>query len=197
MNREVELHLRRFFHGHDCSVVRAPGRVETLLPEFRVMVLGPRPRTGLWTYASLGASGVKTGDHACEFFVLAPEANDRHVELIAMVAYYHATPTPTCRLGLGHTVRIGRPWLPGATCWNFLISLPYPFGPELELCRVTDGTVQILWLLPITGEELRFRKENGLEALEQRFEAAAIEYWKPRRKSVVRRSTKEEAPGRA
>jgi hypothetical protein len=158
-----------------------------LLPGFHVVVIGPGPRTGLWTYASLGASCIETGEHGIEFFVLAPEPEDAHVELIAMVAHYHATPTANYRLGLGHTVKIGRPWLPGSTCWNLLVSLPYPFGPELERCAVPGGHAQLLWLLPITGEELHFKKEHGLDALEQEFDAAAVEFWKSLRKSVVPR----------
>jgi hypothetical protein len=52
-----------------------------------------------------------------------------------MVAYYHAT-SGDYRLDHGHTVPIGRPWIRGSSCDHLLLSLPYPWGPELETCTV-------------------------------------------------------------
>jgi hypothetical protein len=40
-------------------------------------------------------------------------------------------------------------------------------------------------LLPITQPERDFKPANGLEALEARFDDAALEYWDTRRASVV------------
>ena len=65
------------------------------------------------------------------------------------------------------------------------MSTPYPLGPELEHCDDPGGHVQVLWLLPITEQERAFATSNGLEALEQRFDDAALEYWDPNRRSVV------------
>jgi hypothetical protein len=39
--------------------------------------------------------------------------------------------------------------------------------------------------LPITTDERDFKVTNGLEALERRFEEAALEYWDTQRASVV------------
>ena len=41
------------------------------------------------------------------------------------------------------------------------------------------------WVIPITGEERAYAAEHGLEALEQRFEEAGLEYWDPHRGSVI------------
>ena len=46
-----------------------------------------------------------------------------------------------------------------------LVSLPYPFGPELEVCQLPDGELHVLWLLPITLAEREFKVREGLEAL--------------------------------
>lgn len=181
----VEMHVRRFFRGHPVHFHRWPGPVETRLPGFRVMVVEPGPRTKLWTYVSMGAHQVRHDEHAWEFFVLAQQPADAHVELITMTAHYHANSDPTFRLGLGHTLPIGRPWLPGSSCDHLLVSLPYPLGPELERCNDGDGHVQVLWLLPITEAEREFKKAQGLEALEQQFDKARIEFWDPHRPSVV------------
>ena len=186
MTAAIELHLRRFFREHDGIHFQTwPGPIGTRLPGFRVMVIPPGPRIGLWTYASIGCHAVRDGDHANEFVLLAPDASDAHVELMTMVGHYHASPKAGDRLGVGHTVPIGRAWLPGSSCKTLLVSTPYPFGPELENCVDPDGHVQVVWLLPITEQEHAYAKSNGLEALEQKFDDAALEYWAPNRPSVV------------
>jgi hypothetical protein len=98
-----------------------------------------------------------------------------------MTAWYHLKEG----LGLGHTFPIGEPWLPGSSCTSMLVSLPYPFGPELERCRTPMGDVRVLWLLPITEAERQYKVTAGLLALEQRFDAAALEYWRSDRTSVI------------
>ena len=152
------------------------------MPAFQVLCAGPGPRTDCWTYLSLGASTVShDGTGQLEFFVVAPSKDERHVELVTMVAWYHQK----TGLGWGHSVPIGHPWLPGSLCDHLLISKPYPFGPELEICNFDHGHVHVLWLLPITSAERDFKVDHGLESLEQRFDEAAIEYWDASRKSVV------------
>ncbi|MGW5653784.1 suppressor of fused domain protein [Streptomyces humi] len=81
---------------------------------------------------------------------------------------------------------IGRPWLDDSDCDHYLVSLPYPFGPEFEFCEWGDGAhARILWLLPISKAEKDFRREAGLEALESRFEELGIDPVDPQRASVV------------
>ena len=75
--------------------------------------------------------------------------------------------------------------MPGSSCDHMLVSLPYPFGPDLQACHVGDLHVEVLWLLPITQAEREFKAASGQEALEQRFDEAALRYWDIRRASVV------------
>lgn len=96
-----------------------------------------------------------------------------------MVAYYHCTEG----LDVGHMFPIGRPWCPGASCENFLVSLPYPFGPALE--NMAGHAVRFLWLLPIHGSERQLCREKGLEALESKFDEHKIDYLHVQRPSVV------------
>ena len=179
----LRAHVRRFFKGHRRykSVCRhgLPGRVP---PEFRVVRVAPGPRSRLTTYLSLGAweATGETG-FGLEFVATTAQPERKCVELLTMVAYYHRTE----RLDLGHTFPLGYGWL-GGSCTHVLVSLPYPFGPDLEVCCLGDkGHVRFLWLLPITEAEKRFRHEHGLEALERRFDEVKLNFAVPYRESVV------------
>ena len=180
-NAVVRRHLRQFFAGHACEEHQwtlGPAVVE--LPRLRVAEFAPGPKIGLWVYATVGAWEAR-GDPRLEFLIAAPERDERHVELLTMVTRYHGRRG----LGTGHTVPIGEPWLPGSSCEFFLVSLPYPFGPELEVCNSADWHLHVLWLLPITAAEREFKVREGVEALEQPFDAFGLEYWVPNRVSAV------------
>jgi hypothetical protein len=45
--------------------------------------------------------------------------------------------------------------------------------------------IRFLWLIPITAEELQYKKDNGVEALENKFEETEFNYIDPFRNSVV------------
>ncbi|GGN62246.1 hypothetical protein GCM10010112_20180 [Actinoplanes lobatus] len=172
--RSVREHYAGLFTGSPIAVLGpAPGPVRELVPGLRI--LSWTPSQGGRIYATVGLWDATQRDgHALEFLLHAPEADDEpHVELLTMVAYYHAS-GGDYRLGHGHTVRIGRGWLPGSACDHLLVSLPYPWGPELEACTVPGGHARVLWLLPITRAEKELALRDGLEALEDRFEAAGI-----------------------
>jgi hypothetical protein len=145
-----------------------------------VVEFAPGPKSQLWVYATIGAWEARN-DPRLEFVLVAPKQDLRHVELLFMAAWYHGRRA----LGRGHTLPIGEPWLPGSDCDFLLVSTPYPFGPNLEICNLPDGHVHILWLLPITTAEREFKVREGLEALEQRFETGALKFWLPGRGSVV------------
>lgn len=177
---EIHRHVHEFFEGHDQQRVAFDrGAITDLLPGFHAIEVAPGRRTELWTYVSVGVALVNA-PHV-EFVLTTRAQSERQVELLAMCAYYHHTEG----LGLGHTFPIGQPWLPRSTLDNFLVSLPYPFGPDLEDLSLNEGDVQVLWLLPITRRERDFATSNGVEAIEQRFDEVALEYWNPQRNSVV------------
>jgi hypothetical protein len=181
VNAVVRQHLQGFFSGHSCDEHQwMLGPAPEQLPRLRVVEFAPGPKTRLWVYASVGAWEARD-DQRLEFLIAAPERDQRHVELVTMAAWYHGRHG----LGTGHTLPIGEPWLPRSSCEFFLVSLPYPFGPNLEVCNVTDWHLHVLWLLPITADEREFKLREGVEALEQRFDACGLEYWLPDRASAV------------
>lgn len=143
----------------------------------------PSSKTFSWVYATCGMTPL-TEATPLEIFLLSPTQTERHVELLTVIAHYHQTGS---RLGLGHTVNFGRPWLENSRCSFGLISLPYPFGPALENANVAEKNARVLWLLPITSEERSFKTASGLSALEELFEKQQFDYLDPMRRSVVER----------
>jgi hypothetical protein len=187
MERDEQLttirdHCCRFFQGHAYTEhTWKLGPIKELAPWFKVLRFAPGPKTGLWTYISLGASLLSEPGRKLEFLLLTEQETPRAVELLAMIAHYHHGRS----LDLFHSLPVGEPWLDGATCDHFLVSLPYPFGEDLEVCSRGDARLRILWLLPITTAECEFKKLHGVEAIEALFDKAAISYWRIDRESVV------------
>ncbi len=177
----IRLHYETFFdrEGEELTWPHGPARAR--LGPFRVLRVPPNDETALWTYASVGASALGAETEALEFVLLVPQPSDRAVELVTMAATYHHAE----KLATGHRLPIGEPWLPGATCRAFLVSRPYPFGATLEHLRVGARQIRVTWLLPITEAERRFAAQQGLAALEERFDDAHVEYWRLDRPSVV------------
>ena len=179
----LEEHVRRFFDGRQIETFTwTAGPILDENPHFRVLRIAPQSQGDVWTYVSVGGwAATSDQDYGLEFLICTESAEVRAVELLAMAVYYHRGGT----LGLGHTLPIGEPWLPGSVCDNLLLSLPYPFGPDLETCHVGDRHVQFLWLLPITDAERDWKVSSGLESLESRFDDVELRYWQVDRASVV------------
>ena len=157
------------------------GPIQELPHEFCVLRFAPTVRGGMWRYATLGMSMVSDAS-PLELHMLAREPNDQIVELLVATAHYHRTQE---WLGLGHSVNFGKPWGKGSSCDHGLISLPYLDGPTLEWLRVGTTSVRFLWLIPVTGAEVEFKRMHGLEALEHKFEITKFDYLNPWRESVV------------
>ena len=180
-------HLRAQFPGQVIDELPGvEGPIDDRVEDFRIFRVHPQRSGGWWLYVSCGCwAATQEHGHGLEFVLAAPADDWVNVESVTMNAYYHCGP-PKNRLDVGHTVPIGRPWLGESKCDHYLVSLPYPFGPDFETCAWDDGAhVRILWLLPITKAEKDFRREQGLEALECLFEEHAIDPVDTRRPSVV------------
>ena len=184
MRGAIDAHLRRGFPGQ--RVVAQgwnTGAIATATPEVRVLRGDPETRGGLWLHVSSGAwSGTPAERIGYEFVLVTPYKTLRAVELLAMIVYYH---TGGGVLKVGNTVPIGEPWLPGSACNALLVSDPYLLADELWTLPLGRQEIRFLWIIPITPAERRFVGEYGLEALEQRFELAGLEYWDPHRASIV------------
>jgi len=157
------------------------GPIYELLPEFCVLKFQPGKKRNSWIYATCGMSENKN-EQRLELFILSAVENDFLIELLTVIAHYYADGN---NLGLGHTINFGCPWYDGSLCDHGLISLPYLDGPSLEWLEIGGRKIQFLWLIPITKDELEYKKVNGLESLEDLFEEASFNYSDPLRQSVV------------
>lgn len=185
MKQRLYEHLKHFWPENSLSAFRWEiGPIKGSLPEFLVVRIEPKNEAQPWVYVSVGAWEVPTEfGYREEFFVIAPHEDPIHIENLAMIANLHADKKHT--LNVGSIINIGRGWVDGSTCDHFLVSLPYPFGPSLEVCRSNSTVVEILWLMPITNSEASFARQSGVEQLEQRFDDARIDYKDPHRSTVV------------
>jgi len=157
------------------------GPREELPEEFVVLEFAPTSKRSMWTYATACMSQ-PDDESPIELHLFSPQSSQAHVELLTAIAHYHRH---DAQLDLGHTVNFGRPWMPGSQCDHGLISLPYLDGPDLENLSLDDIAVRFLWLIPITKNELEYKKKNGLEALEEEFDKQKFNYLDPLRDSIV------------
>lgn len=177
----IQKHYSVVWNGEGELMDWKGGQRADLPTEFRVCRFAPNAEEQTWKYATVCMSQPED-EERLELHLLSPVVWAAHTELLFAIAHYHRTGR---RLGLGHTVNFGRPWLPGSSCDHGLISLPYLDGPALELLQLAKGTVRFLWLIPVTKYEVEFRKKYGLEALEAKFEEVHFDYLAAGRQSVV------------
>jgi Suppressor of fused protein (SUFU) len=175
----LEQHYEKVWGKHHARYVWDRGRA--LPQECRVFEFGPSELGPVWIYATCGMS-LREETSSLELFLLSPSKSQDHVELLTAIADFHQT---GAKLDLGHTVNFGRPWLDESKCSFGLISLPYPFGPDLEKADIAGGSIRVLWLIPITPDERAFKIKFGLETLEQLFEEKEFNCLDPLRDSVV------------
>jgi len=160
------------------------GPIQENVPGFRVLRIESRPPGRPVIYVTNGCFVVEPTQHIKhEFFLMSPQEERQHVETLTMLANFHADERH--RLDVGSVVSIGDSWMRGSKCDHLLISVPYPYGPNLEWLKLPDICVRFLWALPVTPQEAAFVELNGMEALEQKFDAVRVDYMNPFRSSVV------------
>ena len=174
--------------GHYAEAWRATAKavrwtsapVADLPNDFRVLVV---PRSADTIAFATRCMSLPTDEERLELHVLCRPRDSEHTslaEILTAVAHYHRTAS---RLAVGHSVNFGKPWAAGSNCVYGVISLPYLDGPRLEW--LPEPRVRFLWLIPVTKAEIEFKKKRGMDALEERFEAAGFDYLDPLRPSIV------------
>jgi hypothetical protein len=157
------------------------GSINLTCPDFSILKFRPRVERNLWTYATVGMS-LSDAYEGLELHMFAQVASREIEEILVATAAYHLE---EATLSLGDTVNFGKGWLQSSGCDHGLISLPYLDGPNLEILDLAASKTRFLWLVPITAREKNFKKEHGIEALEEAFELAGLNYADPTRASIV------------
>ncbi|MFZ6769989.1 suppressor of fused domain protein [Undibacterium sp. Di26W] len=179
--KKVISHYAEIWKSKGVGIDFAKGPVSDLPKEFSVLEFAPRANKNMWTYATCCMSQ-ESDEYPIELHMFSPEKSEEIVELMVATAHFHRT---GARLGLGDSVNFGKSWINESKCEYGLISLPYLDGPQLEDMEIENGKcVKFLWLIPITQREVEYKKINGVENLEERFEAAEFNYLDPTRTSV-------------
>jgi len=155
---------------------------DELPKEFRVLKFKPNKKRDMWTYATCGMSA-RLDNYLKELHIFSAKENDFLIELLAAIAHYHHS---GAELHWGHTVNFGCAWAENSNCRYGLISLPYLDGEDVEVLYVGEVLINFWWLIPITKEELEYKKKKGLDALEEVFEKKGLNYVDVLRKSVVK-----------
>lgn len=149
------------------------GPAGVALPHLRVCRVAPTEPTDPWVYLTVGLSEEMANENtAHEFVIISPWESAIHIETLAVLGFYHRTN----RLYPGSIVDIGREWIEGSGMDHFLVSIPYPYGPDFEYCWVNDEKkIRFLWLVPIYASEAEYAQQHGVEALEERFDEQQID----------------------
>lgn len=157
------------------------GPYEKLPYDFRILEFPPTATKKMWTYATCCMSQPEDMQKI-ELHMYSPIKDESIIELLTALVYYHRK---TDKIGLNHTVYFGRPWQKESTCTYGFVSLPYLDGPVLENLNSNNGIIKFYWLLPITEAEVRYKREYGVDALEQKFDNPSFNYVDPNRPSSV------------
>ncbi len=155
------------------------GPTNELGADFGIVRFEPTESRKMWTFATHGMTA-PSGAPGLELHIVTRIASDALVELLTVTAHFHRTGRA---LDLYHTVNFGRPWSPGSKCDHGFITLPLLDGPALEICD--DPPKRCLWLVPVTAAEVAYKKIHGAGALEDAFEAGAVDYLDPARASCL------------
>jgi len=164
------------------ALIWEKGPYRDLGDHFRILEFPPTTERNMWAYATLGMSCFED-EFALELHIFSGEQDHTLVESLIVVAHFHRFRS---RLGHWHTINWGRGWRLDSSCAYGLISLPYLDGPQLEVLTLDDyQSVHFYWLVPITEEEVAFKKEYGAEKLEEIFEEKGLNYLDPLRDNII------------
>jgi Suppressor of fused protein (SUFU) len=174
-------HYKKCWNSEPNVYLWNKGPIQKLPFEFRVLEFPIFGSRNMWTYATCCMSDLSCAN-PIELHIFSPNRDEGLIELLTAITYYHWN---TGNLNIDHTVNFGKPWKDGSKCEFGLISLPYLDGPALENLHLPDTTIKFYWLIPITKDEVEYKKKFGVESLEKIFDSSSFNYLDAGRRSVV------------
>lgn len=174
-------HYEKVFNGIAQIYLWDKGPFEKLPFDFRILEFPPTETKGMWAYATCCMSQPEDLQKI-ELHIYSSIKDESIIELLTALAFYHRG---TNKIDLNHTVNFGRPWQNKSSCEYGFVSLPYIDGPILEDLTTSSGLVKCYWLIPVSKKEVEFKKKNGVEALESKFDEPSFNFIDPNRASMV------------
>jgi hypothetical protein len=153
------------------------GPIHQLPDDFCVFEFAPENGRTAWAYLSCGMSFDEA--EPIEIFLLSPRQAPELVELFYAIAHFHLTAE---RLGEGHTINFGVPWLDHSICDHGFLST---METNFEWLQQGEERVHYLWLIPITKAERDYKIAHGIEALDAKLDEHDVDCTDPLRKSSV------------
>jgi Suppressor of fused protein (SUFU) len=180
---QIMRHYESIWEGKSNIYLWDKGNFQKLPNNFRVLEFPPNKKRDMWTYATCCMSQEKD-ESKVEVHVFSLVQDVSIIELLTALAFYHRN---TALINLNHTLNFGRSWQNKSLCEFGFVSLPYLDGPILE--NLTLGSelqiAKFYWLIPITKEEVEYKKKYGSEALEDKFDSEGFNYLDSSRQSIV------------
>jgi hypothetical protein len=181
---EIENHYKSIWGDNYTPRYWYKGPIHKLNPDFCILEFTPSSSQSMWIYATCCMSNLNNDKNQVELHLFSSEQDHSLIELLTAVAAYHCENNSN-RLGLHHTVNFGRPWQKESICDYGFISLPYLDGPKLENGKIDNHDLKFYWLIPVSKREVEFKKEYGVDSLEDKFETLGLDYINPSRESLV------------
>jgi Suppressor of fused protein (SUFU) len=178
---EVLAHCQKCWEIEPNIYLWDKGPIQNLPFEFRILEFPISASRDMWTYATCCMSDLNY-ENPIELHIFSPDKDEGLVELLTTVTYYHRN---TENLNINHTLNFGRRWKNKSRCDYGLISLPYLDGPDLENLTFADVTAKFYWLIPVTKNEVEYKKRYGVQSLEKMFDNSSFNYLDAGRKSIV------------
>lgn len=179
----LKAHYQRSWKTSPWECDLSGGRGRDLPAGFVVLEFAPAVPGMPWIYAT-GGLGLGTRDVALELHLLAPFRSAECAHVLSAVAHFHHT---AVQMDVGHSAYLGMPWIAGSSCDHVLLSHPYHDRDGLAWFSSSHlrRDVRCVWVLPITRAEREFKREHGIDRLEEQFAASGFDYLDPHRDSVV------------
>jgi hypothetical protein len=178
---EIGKHYEMFWNSTPELQDFSQGPIQDLPNDFSVLKFPPTGNRKDWIYATSALSQPEDSK-PIELHMRSKIEDKSIVELFYAIAHFHRNGES---LDIGHTINFGRPWTNGSECDYGLVSLPYIDGPELEVFMLRNHAIYFYWILPIYKSEVEYKKNHGLELLEEKFDEIGLAYADPRRAPVV------------
>lgn len=168
---KLKKHYELNWGQKECDLLWEKGPIKDLPVGFHTEVYKKDETTNVITTSGLSFGNSSNKIELCLYYDPNFRSELRLAEILTVTAHFHLAGEA---LKVGDSVNWGEPIIEKSKCcWGYL-SWPYLEG--VKLGNIEFNGAKVFWLVPITEEELKFKKINGVDSLEQIFEEKELNY---------------------